>query len=603
MRSNGASLGSPSRLMIVGALVLVFAGLYLARPVLIPITLSVLFAFLLDPIVDRLQRWGVGRVASVAIVGGMSLLALLVLAALFSLQVANLVDDMPGYSRNIQQKFEVVWDPVREFLGRAQKSVEQVSASNPPDGIPPAEAIQVVEVSKNKEMIASWLVTLSAPLGTLAIVIVLAGAMMIQASELRDRIVRLVGYGQVSITTQALDDVADRVSKYLLAQTLLNASQGTAIAIGLLAIGVPNAVFFAISWTILRFLPYIGPWLGAILPILTSLGYFEGMSGPILTIALFVVVELIGNMVLEPWFYGRRTGLSPIAVIVSAIFWTWLWGWVGLLLATPMTVCLAVLGKYVEPLEFLHVLLGDEPVLRPSTRLYQRLLSGKRAEAREIVQEELRGKRTMVEVLQNTFVRALASVDEDCQKGWIEDQKATEVYEEAAKLLDELGGTWPAQEHVVVSGSCLCIPVRDEADVLCGRLFEVLCRQRGITVEIVPSGYLASEKGELVATQSPDVVLLSVLSSTRLPFLRHTLRNIMGRSNVPVVVGIWHGEYDLARSGDDLGAVVVGSFSEALDAIRLAIKPKTESLTRTLRVSSPPVATKTDPLKKIVANR
>jgi hypothetical protein len=427
-----------------------------------------------------------------------------------------------------------------------------------------------MEVSSPKQILTSWLMVFAAPLGIFAIVIVLAGAILLQAADLRDRIVRMVGYTQVSVTTQALDDVAARVSAYLLAQTILNASQGTVIAIGLLVIGVPNALFFAIFWTILRYLPYIGPWLGAIFPVLTALGHFEGLRDPILTISLFVVVELIGNMILEPWFYGRRTGLSPIAVIVSAVFWTWLWGWVGLLLATPMTVCLAVLGKHVDPLEFLHILLGDEPVLRPSTRLYQRLLSHKQEEARDIIVEELK-KRGTVEVFQNTIVRALVTFEDDRLKGRIDDAKAQNIVADVKVILDDLSDPIDLPENISHVGTALCIPACDEADVLCGRMLQILCAHRGIDVILAQNGYLASEKAELVVQQSPDVVVVSTLSASRASFLRHTLRTIAVRSDASVVACVWYGEGESSRTSDDVNAVVVTTFSEALDAIRLAI--------------------------------
>ena len=577
MRTRSTTDPIPTRSMVMGVSVLVVAGLYLAQAVLIPITLSILLSFLLNPLVRRLKRWGVGHTLAVAIVGFIALLVVLVLTGLFTLQVANLISELPEYSRGIRDKLQVVWEPIQEYLGRAQKSVVEFSDSAAAAASPTADAIPVVEVGRRNEVVTSWLMTLTAPVGVFAVVIVLAGAMLLQGADLRDRIVRLVGYSRVSVTTQALDDVGERVSAYLLAQTILNASQGTAIAIGLLLIGVPNAIFFAIIWAILRFLPYVGPWLGAIFPVLTAFGHFEGLRDPILTVTLFVVVELIGNMILEPWFYGRRTGLSPLAVIVSAVFWTWLWGWVGLLLATPMTVCLAVLGKYVEPLEFLHVLLGDEPVLRPSTRLYQRLLARQPQEALAIITEELEHRGTL-EVFQNTIVRALASVEDDRLKGLIDDDKAHEAFAAVQDILEEIPEPTDLPEKITTIGTVCCIPARDEADVLCGKLLQILCKHRGVDVTLVNSGYLASEKAEQVIRHAPDVVLVSALSTSRVPYVRHALRSIAARKDIPLVVGIWSGDADISQIAADHGAVAAGSFPEAMDALLLAIHAQTQIL-------------------------
>ena len=213
------------------------------------------------------------------------------------------------------------------------------------------------------------------PLGHTCVVIVIVIFMLLAGDDLRDRLIHLVGRGRLRVTTQALDDAGHRISRYLRAQLLVNASFGLAIGIGLFFIGIPNAVFWGLLGMVLRFLPYIGPWLAALLPLALSLAVFESWTQPLLTIGLFAVCELVSNNVIEPWLYGTSTEISPLAVIVSALFWTWLWGGVGLVLATPLTVCLAVAGKYLPDLAFLDLLMGDKPSIAPGDRLYQRLLA------------------------------------------------------------------------------------------------------------------------------------------------------------------------------------------------------------------------------------
>ena len=209
-------------------------------------------------------------------------------------------------------------------------------------------------------------------------------------NDLRDRMIRLFGLGDVHRATSAISDAAKRIGRYLLMQLVVNILYGLPIGIGLFLIGVPNALLWALLATVLRFIPYLGPVLAAMFPIALSFAVDAGWTTPLLTVALFIAVELVTNNVLEPWLYGSSTGLSPLAIIVAAVFWTTLWGPVGLLLATPLTVCLVVLGRHVPQLQFLEVLLGDQPVLEPEVKFYQRLLAGERLDRRELGRLRLR---------------------------------------------------------------------------------------------------------------------------------------------------------------------------------------------------------------------
>ncbi len=236
---------------------------------------------------------------------------------------------------------------------------------------------------------------LARPFGTAAVVIVFVIFMLLHREDMRDRVIRLIGVRRLNVTVQAFDDAAYRVSRYLFMQFLINAIQGTVVAIGLTLIGVPNGILWGILTIALRFIPYLGPLVAAGMPILVSLAAFNNWTGPLMTIVLVSSLEIISNNVLEPWLYGSRTGLSPVALIVAAVFWTWLWGGVGLLLSTPLTVCLVVMGKYIPQLAFLGILLSDEAVLSPKMRLYQRLLASDLQEAETVIKE----------VAKNLFIR------------------------------------------------------------------------------------------------------------------------------------------------------------------------------------------------------
>ena len=230
---------------------------------------------------------------------------------------------------------------------------------------------------------------LVAPIATAGLVVVFVIFMLLQREDLRDRIIRLVGASDVARATEAMDDAAKRISRYLLMQLVINVLYGIPVGIGLYFIGVPNPILWGLLATVLRFIPYLGPVIAALFPIALSFAVAPGWTLPLLTIALFVTLELFSNNVLEPWLYGSSTGLSPVAVLVAAVFWTTLWGPVGLLLSTPLTVCLVVLGRHVPQLGFFDVLLGDEPALPPELKFYQRLLARDPEEATELAEEYL----------------------------------------------------------------------------------------------------------------------------------------------------------------------------------------------------------------------
>src|SRR5215475_500801 len=382
---------------IWGLLLLAFvvAALYFGRSVFVPIALATLITFLLSRLVTRLERW-IGRIAAVLV----TVIAMFTIFGAVSWvighQVIDLADKLPDYQANISTKIRSLRLPAAGPLARFSSSLQALqneliapspapSTTRAPGGDSltkkaPSLATPIpVKVIEGRSVIPQLMQeTLSAilsPLGTGALVLLLVIFMLLKREDLRGRLIRLVGQGRISTTTRAMEDAGRRVSRYLSTQFLVNTCYGICVASGLHLIGVPNAALWGLLAGVLRFIPYVGPWAGALLPVLLSFAISTSWFTPLMTIALFIVLEAIVSNFVEPWVYGANTGVSPIALIISAVFWTWLWGPVGLVLSTPITVCLAVMGRHVPRLEFLGILLSEDQPLAPHEEFYHRLLS------------------------------------------------------------------------------------------------------------------------------------------------------------------------------------------------------------------------------------
>jgi len=343
---------------------------------------------------------------------------------------------------------QLVDDPVD---AAARQIARAPAAEAPPAGTTQTNPLWVVALPAPVSPIrtlGSYLGMALSPLGTAGLVIVFVIFILLQREDLRDRMIRLVGHGDMNVTTQALDDGATRISRYLTAQAIVNGSYGLAVAAGLWLIGYfvggkpfPSFVLWGLLCAVLRFIPYIGPWIASVFPIVLSLAVYQGFGVFVWTTGLFVVIELASNNLMEPWLYGTSTGMSTVAILVSAVFWTWLWGAVGLLLATPLTVVLVVLGKYVPQLRFLDILLGDEPVLEPPERIYQRLLAGDEEEATDLAREFLK-ERTLLEVYDDVLLPALSLAEMDRHNGRLDAARQDFVRKSMREIVDELGDEW-----------------------------------------------------------------------------------------------------------------------------------------------------------------
>ncbi len=375
--------------------VLVVLVLYWAQAVLVPIALAILLTFLLAPPVTWLQRW-VGRIP--AVLAMVTLLFTLLGLAGWGLarQTDNLAQDLPRYRVNILQKIADVRGASKGgSVEKLQETIDEIKTDLGKPDVPVGTRSRPVVVTS--EQVAgfsgfAWLGPMVGRLGTAGLVLAMVIFMLLERRALRDRLIGLIGHGQLAITTKAFDEAGTRVSRQLLMQSLVNLVYGIAAGVGLYFLGVPYPLVWAVFAAVIRFIPYLGPVLGAGAPILVSLAAADGWAGPLLVVGLFVVLELFTNLVLETVLYAGAAGVSPVALLASVAFWTWLWGPLGLLMATPLTVCLVVLGKHVPGLEFVGTLLADTPPLAAEYGYYQRLLARDQSEAADLIERYLKSE-------------------------------------------------------------------------------------------------------------------------------------------------------------------------------------------------------------------
>jgi predicted PurR-regulated permease PerM len=578
---------------MLGSIAVVVAALYLAKGVLVPLTLAVLLSFLLSPVCDWLERRRLGRIPSVLTTAILGFAVLGIAAWTAVVQMTALAPKMPEYQDNLQAKFHSVNDyfvaalsNVTRTAGDIGQKLPQTEQAKAPQGTDerPYPVRVLSSPASPLQVLGGTFGTLIEGLGSAGIVVVLVVFFLVRREDLRDRFIRLVGKGQVTVTTQMLEDAAKRVSRFLSMLFLVNLTFGIAVGIGLYLIGVPNAILWGILAAILRFVPYIGSWIAAAAPICLAMAISTGWLAPILTLGLFVVLELFCGNVLEPWLYGKGTGVSAVAVLVAAVFWTWLWGIVGLLLATPLTVCLLVIGKHVPQLSFLHILLGNEPVFEPKRRVYQRLLAGDQEEATELVDDDL-GNKPLVEVYDTLLIPALALAETDWHRGELDEGRHNFILQSLKEMIHERGdGQQEAQAKEGIDDGnsprpCIvCLPARDEADEIAAMMLAQLLATGECLVQSVSFTAAASELAELVERRKPDVVCISATPPAAVMHARHLCKHVRGRyPEVPVIVGLWDAQGDLSKVKTRIGGVattyVVATLAEAQERVRLLIQP------------------------------
>ena len=556
----GTAAPPVSSTAMVGAIVVVVGALYVGSDILIPLALAILLSFMLRPVVIRLQRFGLGRIPAVLAVVLLLFVALLGLGAIVANQVVNLADNLPRYEWNLRTKIrdlrtaipsggvvERTSDMLRDLGEELGKATTPTEGETKSEGAAAAPEPVLVRIQQPE---ASPLQTLRevggplvAPIATAGLVVVFVIFMLLQREDLRDRILRLVGASDVARATEAMDDAAKRISRYLLMQLIINVLYGIPVGIGLYFLGVPNPILWGLFATVLRFVPYLGPVIAALVPIALSFAVAPGWTTPLLTIALFVTLELFSNNVLEPWLYGSSTGLSPVAVLFAAVFWTTLWGPVGLLLSTPLTVCLVVLGRHVPRLGFFHVLLGEEPALAPELKFYQRLLARDPDEATELAEEYLEDE-SLDKLYDAVIMPALGLAEQDRLRGSLDRATVQGIAEDMIGVIEELAEDEervPDEVAARDAGAILCIGPRNGLDEAAAAMLARLLRQGGLGATTLSRNAVTVRNLARLERQGVALICLSYVNPAATQHahrLTRRLRQHFG-PEVRIMVGLW----------------------------------------------------------------
>jgi predicted PurR-regulated permease PerM len=575
--------------LVLGVTVLI---LFFARDLLVPFAFALTLAFLLAPAVSRLEARRVPRVLAVAITGVLAFTIICGVGYVVARQLLNLSRDLPAYRLSIQQKIASVHFPAEESLEKAYTAIEDISGDLATSAssatltvqqtLAQAQPVRVVDPNRTQlQSTAEFLMRLLRPIGTFGVVIVFTIYFLMKREDLRHRILLLAGMGRISLMTQALQDAATRISQYLLFQATVNAAYGTLFGFGLYLIGVPNATLWAVLAGTLRIVPYVGTATGLVLPLVVSVAISSSWASPLLVIGLFFMLELIATNFVEPWLISSRTGISSLALLAMAIFWAFLWGWPGLILSTPLTVCIVVLGRYVPRMSFLHTLLGTDAELSAEALFYERLLAMDQQEARAVANRFLEGK-SLVELYDSVLIPALALVEQDRHEGVLDDIRCNFFFLSIGELVAELtdyhqketgDSPLPAprssmQEEFAV----VCISANDQADELTTHMLAQLMEHASHQTIQVPAS-VSNEVLDALANEPNTVICISALP----PFAFSQARAICQRvrTHLPqnrIVVGLWNPtedadqthDFTVERFGNGRPTVVVNTLAEAV---------------------------------------
>jgi predicted PurR-regulated permease PerM len=536
---------------LLASVVLVVWVLHWAREVLIPIALAILATFILAPVVTTLRRRGLGRTLSVVFTVLLAFGLLAAVGTMILVELRALANELPAYRQNIREKiadFRIASrsGPIEKVQDIAKEVIDEINREEVPRQATQQQGAVPVVITGTQTGTSTGLLTVGTllePLVTAGLVTVLAIFMLLRREDLRDRLLRLAGYGRLAATTKAIDEAARQVSRYLFRQFLLNAGYGLSIGLGLFFLGLPYAVLWGFLAGVARFIPYVGPWVGALAPIAMSLAVFDNWTTPLLIIGLVVVLELTNNLILEPMLYGQSIGVSEVALLIMMAFWTWLWGPIGLVLAAPLTVCVMVLSKGIPDLEFLGLLLGSEPALEPHHVFYQRLLAKDRHEADEIANAYLKSH-SHGDLYERLFIPALSACRQDCESDRITSSDRDYVLRSLEELFEEsrpgkeaeAPASPAAAEPILILG----IPAGDEEDEIALRMFAESLSADHVSMKTVPADRLVSENLQEVEQTQPGLVFISSLPGSPLSPVRQLCKRLRARAPaLPIVLGLW----------------------------------------------------------------
>ena len=554
---NGGEKTGERGLIVLASFALIAAILYLAKEVFIPIALALLFTFLLAPLVMRLQKWKFPKPLAITMAVTLTFAIVAFVTWLVSTQFIALAGQLPKYEKNLHAKISQlrgsqkpgVFNRAAGILKSLQQDFEGAAdvATQPKPEAGTRENPLTVEMKAPRptalQTLQRTLGPLIGPAGTIGIVTLLVLMMLFKREDLRDRFIKVVSGGKLNVATEAVDDAASRISRYLLMQLVINVTYGVPIGIGLYLIGIPNALLWGVLATLLRFIPFLGPWIAALFPLALAFAVDPGWAKILLTIGLFVVIELISNNLVEPWLYGSSTGVSPVAIVGGALFWTWLWGPIGLFLCTPLTVCVVVMGKYVPGLKFLSDMFGSEPVLELHARLYQRMLAMDAEEMLQIAEEHLE-EHDLITFYDQVMIPALILAEEDRQTGRLAEMRQQFIFQNSRELIDDLGERDASKRNQIAlpigKAEVLCLPAKDDADEVVALMLVQILGAKGISAEVVSAAAPIEQCDQLVNGRELRGVVISALPPAAFPPARRLCRKLkQSCPSLKVTVGIW----------------------------------------------------------------
>ena len=580
------------------------AVLYFGREIFVPFALAILLSFMLSPVVGWLRRARIPRTPAVISVVVTAFIVIVSISFVVGSQIVNLAHNLPSYQYTIHEKIKLLRSsaPGGDTIGRVMavfqdarqelsgESEKPVSARPAPSDTPAKDPVSVrmEQPSEPLKTIAAALGSLLGPVGTAGIVLVFVVFILLKRDDLRDRFIRLVGR-DFNRTTEALNEAAARVSSFLLMQLMVNASYGVPIGIGLYLIGVPNAFLWGLLATLLRFIPYLGPFIAALFPLLLAFAVDPGWTMLLWTAALLVCMELVSSNIIEPWLYGSSTGLSSVAIILAAIFWTTLWGPIGLVLATPLTVCLVVIGRHVPQLKFLDVVLGSEPVLTAEEQFYQRLLGGNAEEAVELAENYVENK-PLLALFDEVCLPALRLAEIDFHQGTLSAERHQSVAKKALSVVQDLASGAHKLDALTVQHDIadsiglpipwpgtpvLCIAGRGEHDGAAASMLSHMLDGRGIGARTVAARAISPETIGRLDLSGIEVVFISYFHPAPHAYARYICRRLRRRlPNLMVILGCWNLPSDtgsLEALAASLGAnAIVTSICDAVRRIGAA---------------------------------
>jgi predicted PurR-regulated permease PerM len=639
LHSASSAASSKSSLFLTVALTI--ATLYFGRQIFIPLASAVVLSFVLTPVVALVERTRMGRAPAVVVVLVLCFALTAVTGWIAAGQLIEIAAHISDYKANLQEKIQSLHSQRDGALGRAADTVRQLnteltvnaqnanSASGRVDH--PARPIPVQVTAPPSSMVQdlrALLGPLAGPMENTAIVVIFTAFTLTKREDLRNRLIRLGGQGQLTAITEALDDASHRLSRYLVLQFLVNVVYGIIFGVGLYLIHIPHALLWGALAAVLRLVPYIGTWIAAAFPIAVAMATFPGWSHAVLSLGLFLILELsIANM-LEPWLYGSHTGISALAILVAAVFWTMLWGPAGLILSTPLTVCLMLLGRYVPQLDFLEVLLGDEPVLKPEEHFYQRLLAMDQEEARVVAENYLQ-ENSHQSLYETVLVPALRLAEEDRHMGVLDDRRSGAILQGARELLEDLledsearaaedrliadraagngfanegNGNSIAPDRQFAAARIACIPARDDADELVGMMLTDLLRQAGNNSSCISIGAVDDMLAQ-VQLGGFQIICVSALPPFAVGQARSLCKRLRARfPDLAIIVGLWQFVGGVPKAQERVSSscsdAVATSLSEALLQIRRLAQspPPQESLkTPVEKAVNRPAARQHDP--------